>query len=447
MSLPPLDDLLALLPDNTTGQIEPVDLRYITETLYNGVLGNQENQESYLLIDGSRDLVSQYTPVNPQSVATKKYVDDNLIPDQYVQRSGDIMTGPLFLPPQLPTQSNQAVTKAYADSVTDGFMPLSGGRFTGDVQSNGQPPSNGESLVDRDWVFSQIQNAGGGDVLQAGNNFFTGENKFVGLAEFDQLKLIAEPTDPTQVQVQAKIVRTDVSTYNLGGYDKLQFFATTDVAGQTPNDDPEDNFSIYYNCNWNDGRIVGYSGIGGVKAISGVTQLASGPRSESRNQGEGGYLFASTNRLIPSLFITSPNYTESTIAGNFTADMEMYAANYWGSGDGTLGVGQPTWRISTLNPTGSSLPSPIWSGICSDGANLYLGGWSGDDRVQGGGEDSRGTRNIVFGVHTNKNTFTTNVNEFNGDLQEGTLTYIRGSGMCYVDENRVLRRVADDSTV
>ena len=127
MSLPPLDDLLALLPDNTTGQIEPVDLRFITESLYNGVAGNQENQELYLLIDGSRDLVSQYTPVNPQSVATKKYVDDNLIPDQYVQRSGDVMTGALFLPPQFPTQSNQAVTKAYADSVTDEFMPLSGG--------------------------------------------------------------------------------------------------------------------------------------------------------------------------------------------------------------------------------------------------------------------------------------------------------------------------------
>jgi len=172
MSLPPLDDLLALLPDNTTGQIEPVDLRFITESLYNGVLGNQENQELYLLIDGSRDLVSQYTPVNPQSVATKKYVDDNLIPDQYVQRSGDTMTGALFLPPQFPTQSNQAVTKAYADSVVDEYMPLAGGSFTGNVNSNGQPPTNGRSLVDRDWVLDEITQAGGGDVSTSASNFY-----------------------------------------------------------------------------------------------------------------------------------------------------------------------------------------------------------------------------------------------------------------------------------
>lgn len=187
MSLPPLDDLLALLPDNTTGQIEPVDLRFITETLYNGVLGNQVNQESYLLIDGSRDLVSQYIPVRPQSIATKKYVDDNLIPDQYVQRSGDAMSGALFLPPQFPTNPNQAVTKAYADSVTDEFMPLSGGTFTGDVQSNGQPPAFDHSLVDREWVFSKIAQAGGGDVIAAANNFFTGENIFANNTRFDDL--------------------------------------------------------------------------------------------------------------------------------------------------------------------------------------------------------------------------------------------------------------------
>ena len=38
MALPPLQNLLDLLPDNTQGLIEPVDLRSITTDLYEGIL-------------------------------------------------------------------------------------------------------------------------------------------------------------------------------------------------------------------------------------------------------------------------------------------------------------------------------------------------------------------------------------------------------------------------
>ena len=172
MSLPPITDLFDLLPDNTTGQIEPVDLRYITQVLYNGIVGNLENQATYLTIQGDRDLVDNYTPINPQSVATKKYIDDALLADNFVSRSGDTMTGRLTLIPQFPTLDNHAVNKAYADQVTDDFMPLAGGTFTGTVYGNGLSPDTPRTLVDRAYVASVIQDAGAGNVTTEGDNFY-----------------------------------------------------------------------------------------------------------------------------------------------------------------------------------------------------------------------------------------------------------------------------------
>ena len=119
MALPPLESLLDLLPDNTTGQIQPVDLRNITETLYNGILDQTTSlqnylqlsggemtgyltlfndpqlpkhavtkryvdsiaqSQGYLLSDGSIPMDTGYTPASPFDIATKQYVENNGLP-------------------------------------------------------------------------------------------------------------------------------------------------------------------------------------------------------------------------------------------------------------------------------------------------------------------------------------------------------------------------------
>jgi len=122
MSLPPLQSLLDLLPDNTTGQIQPVDLRNITESLYNGIADITTEQQDYLRLSGG-EMTGYLTLFNdpqlPKHAATKRYVDAIAISQGYLLADGSIpmQTG------YIPTSPFDIATKQY---VENNGLPLGG---------------------------------------------------------------------------------------------------------------------------------------------------------------------------------------------------------------------------------------------------------------------------------------------------------------------------------
>ena len=184
MALPPLQNLLDLLPDNTEGLIEPVDLRSIVTDLYGGVSDNSNTFIGYVRTDGAVTMDDGYTPSDTLSVATKGYVDSVLFPENFVQKTGDTMSGDLFLPLYLPTEYGQAAHKGYVDSaVTSGAQ----GAVTTDttnyslitptpngVKIRGLKPSQNVVLTDdgTDIVIKANVQGTGGDVRTDVNNVF-----------------------------------------------------------------------------------------------------------------------------------------------------------------------------------------------------------------------------------------------------------------------------------
>ena len=122
MALPPLDSLLDLLPDNSSGQIEPVDLRNITETLYNGILDQNTDLQGYLLLAGGEMtgfLTLNDDPTLPKHAVTKRYVD--AIPQilGYLLSDGSVSMDTGYAP----VSPFDIATKQYADS---NGLPLGG---------------------------------------------------------------------------------------------------------------------------------------------------------------------------------------------------------------------------------------------------------------------------------------------------------------------------------
>jgi hypothetical protein len=118
MALPPLQDILALLPDNTQGLIEPSDLRQEATTFYQAITENIDDINRRLPLTGGEltgALLLHADPVQPEQAATKNYVDNYAIGTGFVQKTGDTMTGDLELLPT-PANVNSAVTKGYADN-------------------------------------------------------------------------------------------------------------------------------------------------------------------------------------------------------------------------------------------------------------------------------------------------------------------------------------------
>ncbi len=148
MALPDLQDLLDLLPDNTSGDIEAVDMRDITTALYNGILDNENNFDNFLPVSGLVPLASGYQPTLPLSIATKEYVDFAAGQGgNFVNKSGDTMTGALFLPFADPTEYTEAVHLGFVSSlvatldneVATNFLRLIGGTLTGPLILNNDP--------------------------------------------------------------------------------------------------------------------------------------------------------------------------------------------------------------------------------------------------------------------------------------------------------------------
>ena len=147
MALPDLQDLLDLLPDNTSGDIEPVDMRDITTALYNGILDNENNFDNFLPVSGLVPLISGYEPTLPLSIATKAYVDFAAGQGgNFVNKGGDTMDGALFLPFADPTEYTEAAHKGYVDATAAAvqvllaqYLQLTGGTLTGSLTLNNDP--------------------------------------------------------------------------------------------------------------------------------------------------------------------------------------------------------------------------------------------------------------------------------------------------------------------
>ncbi len=117
MALPPLIELLALLQDNTTGDISAGDMRTEVTELYNELVRLDNIFDLTLLSDGTTKLIPTYKPTHPKHVVDLEYLAplEALIRNA-VQRSGDTMEGRLFLQEFMPTEFTQAVHKGYVDT-------------------------------------------------------------------------------------------------------------------------------------------------------------------------------------------------------------------------------------------------------------------------------------------------------------------------------------------
>ncbi len=124
MALPPLADILNLLPDNTQGLIEPVDLRQEATILYNAIAENEGAIANALPLTGGEltgGLYLAQDPIQPNEAATKNYVDNYALTTGFVAKAGDEMQGDLVLQP-VPAGVNSAITKGYAESITESYF-------------------------------------------------------------------------------------------------------------------------------------------------------------------------------------------------------------------------------------------------------------------------------------------------------------------------------------
>ena len=92
-TLPPIQTLFELLPDNNSGLIQPVDLRNVVEVLYDGVLSNITDLSRYLPLSGGTmegPLTLQADPQLPLQAATKRYADNIFSRENFLKADGSI---------------------------------------------------------------------------------------------------------------------------------------------------------------------------------------------------------------------------------------------------------------------------------------------------------------------------------------------------------------------
>jgi len=204
MALPPLSTLLALFPDNTSGLIEPADVRQQTTELYQGIDDNINEFANYLPLVGgtlSGFLFLNADPTLPNHAATKAYVDQIAIGTQFVLRSGDSMTGDLLLPSD-PTTGNSATPKSYVDtSIANNISAFSSNVILTDGSNpmdDGYTPSNAGDVATKSYVESQIPSqdsavikAPSGSQVITGNQLLQNE----GITRLEGVVGVGLPTD------------------------------------------------------------------------------------------------------------------------------------------------------------------------------------------------------------------------------------------------------------
>ncbi len=163
MALPPLADILSLLPDNTQGLIEPTDLRQIATVFYQGILLNENGISNALPLSGGELTGALYLsqdPIQANEAATKNYVDNYALTTGFVAKAGDAMQGDLVLQ-STPAGVNSAITKGYADSaVQAGFDSIQATIVLTDgtnTMSENYSPSLPQSVATKQFVEILIE--------------------------------------------------------------------------------------------------------------------------------------------------------------------------------------------------------------------------------------------------------------------------------------------------
>ena len=157
MSLPPLSDLLALLPDNTVGAIQPVNQRDITSALYNGIIDNTALFENYLPLSGGQmigDLRLPNPPVNLLDACNKAYVDSVAGNAGFVQKGGDTMDGDLIASSDNAPTPRSYTPRIYTEQlISDTFTAVNPLLPDGSVNMAADyTPTNAKGLVTKEYA-------------------------------------------------------------------------------------------------------------------------------------------------------------------------------------------------------------------------------------------------------------------------------------------------------
>jgi len=157
MALPPLADLLALLPDNTVGAIQPVNQRDITTSLYNGITDNAALFADYLPLSGGQmigDLRLPNPPVNLLDACNKQYVDSVAGNAGFVQKGGDTMGGDLIASSDDAPTPRSYTPRIYTEQlINDAFTAVNPLLPDGSVNMDADyTPTNAKGLVTKEYA-------------------------------------------------------------------------------------------------------------------------------------------------------------------------------------------------------------------------------------------------------------------------------------------------------
>ena len=157
MALPPLADLLALLPDNDVGAIEAVNQRDITSALYSGITDNTALFADYLPLSGGQmigDLRLPNPPVNLLDACNKEYVDSVAGNAGFVQKGGDTMDGDLIaFSDDAPTPRSYTPRIYTEQLINDSFTAVNPLLPDGSVNMAADyTPTNAKGLVTKEYA-------------------------------------------------------------------------------------------------------------------------------------------------------------------------------------------------------------------------------------------------------------------------------------------------------
>jgi len=171
MALPPLSNLLDLLPDNTVGAIEAVNMRDVTTELYNGIADNTVALDAYLpltggTLTGALELAGD--PVNPNDASNKAYVDTLIMGTGFVVKAGDTMTGDLIGFSDLAPNARSLTPKSFVlQQIQDDLTALNPLLPDGSVNMDGgYNPVNDQGVATKKYVDDN--SGGGGSAVYAG---------------------------------------------------------------------------------------------------------------------------------------------------------------------------------------------------------------------------------------------------------------------------------------
>lgn len=179
-----IDGLVDEMKNYTDNQIAALTLRLTDKTLLLPYVQKSGDSMQGALDMGDNKITSSYDPVEDADITNKKFVDDAIAAqhevdaNQFVDVSGDTMTGPLAMGAQKITSSynpqdgEDLTNKAYVDAGLNEKLSLSGGTMTGNILMGGNKvvssavPVSGDDLTNKDYVDTAIGNQHTADKTQ-----------------------------------------------------------------------------------------------------------------------------------------------------------------------------------------------------------------------------------------------------------------------------------------